>query len=891
VRTLRGTKAGQYKDGILSTSRRHAETIVRTAANHISNAARDQVWQANSDIVRGVRWTSTLDGRTSLTCQSRDGHVAPIGDKPLAPGEVRLSPPDARPPAHPNCRSVVVAVLDGLGIIGERPTVRDRRTPGRREVDFRRIAEEEGKTIQQVRSEWADANVGRAPAATNYEQWLRGQDPDFQDQVLGKSRAAMFREGASIGDFVTSTGQPKRVADLSAAKAAPNVRQAIRRELLAGGDPATVLKRVQEAYPAAKVSPQQVGLIRKSLVDTGMIAAPEAPIGVAKAAELLEEFQQGLPPHVQSAAPPGWANIVQSIDGYPPGLHTFGEAGGKVNLSGTALGKMSKDRARATMANALGRILRDQAIGPLDPDLVTGAYKAAQGFNLGPLGISGEVLFDELFGLALNPGPVTSWGTASAPIMIRFGPQIEQIQALIAKALAPKAPTPPASAAFFPVTGHQTVKSYAQAMFAAGHSVEDVSAAVKHHFPDSEVSDKALSAYKAQLGMAKKLANMPPKAAVDAALKAVATEQGPEIKALYQKMAKGQLADQDWEPGSPGHHAKVLKAAFGSWGKAEAKAMPKVTAAPVPAVGLPLSPSEVASLAKQYMAMGPISKKAVAAAVQHLKAGKSPADVPSVMGSVFGTFDPVAGKPLLEMANKFAGMDKPPIMSYEAPKPIPKAAPKAAPKSSKKGYEDPSSLPPIVPARPARTPGEGHPPPPRFTAEQKRRAVLEEFRTLLPSADNRLSDIEYTVLHMYTGHWYDSVNTTLRNGGYANNFRLQAIAEIAQEAMGKLPPARPTQRLTRNIQIGYADLPSFLNKYRPGNVVEEMAFTSTSTDGVFGDGKNVRMIFTSHRSARSVAHISKYRRENEVLFSPGAKFRVKSMTKDGGIYVFEMEET
>ena len=93
VRRVVGTRKANYTDGILSTTRRDAEAVVRTAVNHVSNAARGYVWEANNDIIAARIWTSTLDGRTSAVCRARDGKgrstrpdgSLPPGIEPLRP--------------------------------------------------------------------------------------------------------------------------------------------------------------------------------------------------------------------------------------------------------------------------------------------------------------------------------------------------------------------------------------------------------------------------------------------------------------------------------------------------------------------------------------------------------------------------------------------------------------------------------------------------------------------------------------------------------------------------------------------------------------------------------------------------------------------------------------
>lgn len=99
LQVLKGTKAANYTDGVMSRLGKQTATVVRTAMQHVNNSARQTLWADNPKVIRGYRWISTLDGRTSEICRDLDGEEFKIGDGPL-------------PPAHPNCRSTTVAVLD-----------------------------------------------------------------------------------------------------------------------------------------------------------------------------------------------------------------------------------------------------------------------------------------------------------------------------------------------------------------------------------------------------------------------------------------------------------------------------------------------------------------------------------------------------------------------------------------------------------------------------------------------------------------------------------------------------------------------------------------------------------------------------------------------------------
>lgn len=230
VARIRGTRALGYSDGIMQVSRREAEGIARSALNFISNRAREEVFLSNSDVVGGVMWVSVLDGRTTTICASRDGHVAPLGADPsLPPDAPRLQPPNVRPPAHFKCRSLMVAVINGIGVLGDRPFVTSTKTPEARRVDFVAAAREKAggrwsgmtrsartRAVAAEREAWAAKNIGLVPGKTTYEEFIARQSAQFQDDWLGPSRGALFRRGGlELQDFVSSSGREWTLPELA----------------------------------------------------------------------------------------------------------------------------------------------------------------------------------------------------------------------------------------------------------------------------------------------------------------------------------------------------------------------------------------------------------------------------------------------------------------------------------------------------------------------------------------------------------------------------------------------------------------------------------------------------------------------------------------------------
>lgn len=145
VRGLKGRKATNYTDGILSGFPRHTVTaIVRTSAT----AASAQIRQRSFEALGATSWkfVATLDTRTTIQCAANDGKVFPVGEGPV-------------PPLHPNCRSTVL------------PDFGDEEIGNRASMD------------------------GPVPADQSFEDWLGDQSEARQNVVLGRTKAAAWRAG------------------------------------------------------------------------------------------------------------------------------------------------------------------------------------------------------------------------------------------------------------------------------------------------------------------------------------------------------------------------------------------------------------------------------------------------------------------------------------------------------------------------------------------------------------------------------------------------------------------------------------------------------------------------------------------------------------------------
>ena len=212
-------------------TRQNSEAIARTAVNHAGNTARQEFFNENEEVIQALRWTATLDGRTSAICRARDGQYDAVeigGDMSDVPTP-HISGSPRRPPAHLRCRSIMLAVLDADTLAElERPFVADSRTRSVREKGFRaqakqRVGKEKWSEMSRKqraaemsieRKDWTRKNVGTVPADTTYDEWLRRQSPEFQNEVLGEVKGEAFRNGVTMDQYVDRQGNELTITDL-----------------------------------------------------------------------------------------------------------------------------------------------------------------------------------------------------------------------------------------------------------------------------------------------------------------------------------------------------------------------------------------------------------------------------------------------------------------------------------------------------------------------------------------------------------------------------------------------------------------------------------------------------------------------------------------------------
>jgi SPP1 gp7 family putative phage head morphogenesis protein len=181
VRRVRGTRALNYRDGVLNISRTASERMVRTATNFVSNAAREELFKQNKDIIKSIVWVSTLDSRTCVRCAALDGEEFDFDSGP-------------RPPLHISCRCATAPVTKSWRQLG---------------IDADEVPAGERASMD-----------GAVPSTETYQTWLSRQSASVQDEALGPSRGRLFRSGGlDVERFVDTRGNALTLEELAAREA------------------------------------------------------------------------------------------------------------------------------------------------------------------------------------------------------------------------------------------------------------------------------------------------------------------------------------------------------------------------------------------------------------------------------------------------------------------------------------------------------------------------------------------------------------------------------------------------------------------------------------------------------------------------------------------------
>lgn len=186
----------QFNEGL---AKQQAEALARTGLQHYMQSARRAMAEANADIIAKEYPLVTFDNRTSQKC---------IGINAQYPNGWKFQDsPVGYPPYHVNCRTSIIYGLKGQG-------------DPRKGIDKPAIGSgdnyESGDKYKGRKSSRAgEFEVEQVPADMSFGTWLKKQDRDFVEDVLGKGKANAFLSGKiSLERMSDAWGNPLTLTEL-----------------------------------------------------------------------------------------------------------------------------------------------------------------------------------------------------------------------------------------------------------------------------------------------------------------------------------------------------------------------------------------------------------------------------------------------------------------------------------------------------------------------------------------------------------------------------------------------------------------------------------------------------------------------------------------------------
>lgn len=186
--------------GVMAASMREAEALVRSSVLAVTNQVRAESFRKNADIIRGVQALVTMDSRTSETCIALGAANAAwdLEGNPL-PESGWQEPQPPGPPYHWNCRTILVPVMGEFSDI------------------HAEVNGQKQTRLDALPQAVADQLDGQLAASSGFETWLKGKSDTFQNDLLGKTKAGLWRDGKlKLPQLVDQSLRPLSIDQLKA---------------------------------------------------------------------------------------------------------------------------------------------------------------------------------------------------------------------------------------------------------------------------------------------------------------------------------------------------------------------------------------------------------------------------------------------------------------------------------------------------------------------------------------------------------------------------------------------------------------------------------------------------------------------------------------------------
>lgn len=171
---------------VMDVSRANAAALVQTSVQQVANSSLIETFKQNADVIKGMMQLSTLDSHTTDICMAYSGAEWDLDEEPI--GETKL-PFNGGPPRHWNCRSVLIPITKSF--------------------------EELGMQAPELKGSERASMDGPIDAAMTFDKFLERKGTAFQDEMLGKGRADLWRKGTiTLPQLLDQRGNPLTLAEL-----------------------------------------------------------------------------------------------------------------------------------------------------------------------------------------------------------------------------------------------------------------------------------------------------------------------------------------------------------------------------------------------------------------------------------------------------------------------------------------------------------------------------------------------------------------------------------------------------------------------------------------------------------------------------------------------------
>ncbi len=184
------------KPDAMDISKNEADALVRTSMMQVAQNVRMEIYKQNQDILNGYEVIATLDKRTTPLCRALDKKRFDLNFRPI--GHDVPYPPRGFP-AHWRCRSTLIPITKSYQELMNNDS----------------LPETKKNLLKDIPAGKRSSMGGEASASMDYNEWLKTQPEEIQQEVLGITRQKLWKENKlTMADMLHQNGRQLTLDEL-----------------------------------------------------------------------------------------------------------------------------------------------------------------------------------------------------------------------------------------------------------------------------------------------------------------------------------------------------------------------------------------------------------------------------------------------------------------------------------------------------------------------------------------------------------------------------------------------------------------------------------------------------------------------------------------------------